>query len=77
MWVWEYEANNEKSNLFMDVGEIVRFKVKEEVFTDTSPPGPTPVITDIYSPSTSEKPEGQRRIPYLIKVKILHSFKHQ
>ncbi len=25
----------------MDVGEKIRFKVKDEVFVDTSPPGPT------------------------------------
>ena len=70
VWFWEYDNCGEKSNLFMDIGETVRFKVKEEVFTDTSPPGPTSTNQDIYQPSGSvDKPatERQRRIPYLIK----------
>ncbi|XP_074596010.1 RNA polymerase III subunit H [Brevipalpus obovatus] len=75
VWIWEYQSDGEKSNLFMDVGETVRFKVKEEVFTDTSPGGPTSTSLDTHAQSTSEglPVDNQRRTPYLIKGSIEES----
>lgn len=52
----------------MEVGEIIKFKVKEDIFTDTLPLGPTGTNT------TNETTEiTQRRIPYLIKGTINES----
>ncbi|RWS04254.1 DNA-directed RNA polymerase III subunit RPC8-like protein [Dinothrombium tinctorium] len=65
LWVWEYETEDGKHDLFMDKEEMIRFKVKEEIFTDTSPPGP--------STSAGTVEESQKRIPYLIKGTIAES----
>jgi hypothetical protein len=42
VWVWEYPTEDEDgtathTDLFMDVGEPVRFRVAGETFTDTGP----------------------------------------
>ncbi len=38
VWVWEYQMeDDEKHDMFMDVGEEIRFKVTSETFVDTSP----------------------------------------
>uniref|UniRef100_A0A0A9XE25 DNA-directed RNA polymerase III subunit RPC8 n=1 Tax=Lygus hesperus TaxID=30085 RepID=A0A0A9XE25_LYGHE len=37
VWVWEYDNNGEKHDLFMDQGEPVRFRVVSETFVETSP----------------------------------------
>ncbi len=37
LWVWEYEREGEKHDMFMDIDEEIRFRVVEEVFVDTSP----------------------------------------
>lgn len=63
LWVWEYKTNDDKHDLFMDVGEKIRFKVKEEIFVDTSPPGPTGTTSEI-----TNNADIQRKVPYLIKV---------
>jgi DNA-directed RNA polymerase III subunit RPC8 len=83
LWVWEYESEEKTHSLFMDIGEKVRFKVKEEMFTDTSPPGPSPATGSGGAPVSSGTPllgpgfsgasgdgtnaETQRKVPYLIK----------
>jgi DNA-directed RNA polymerase subunit E'/Rpb7 len=43
LWVWEYEDSDslEKHEMLMDIGEKIRFKVRDEVFRDTSPAGPS------------------------------------
>ncbi|CAG2163996.1 unnamed protein product [Oppiella nova] len=64
LWYWEYESNK----LFMDIGEKIRFKVKEELFTDTSPAGPTAAANESTALS-----ENKRKIPYLIKGTINES----
>ena len=41
-WVWEYETEEGKHDMFMDEGEQIRFRVVEETFVDVSPfPGYT------------------------------------
>lgn len=62
--MWEYETEDGKHDLFMEVGETIKFKVKEELFTDTLPTGPT--TTNSYEMNEVD----QRRIPYLIKGTI-------
>jgi len=40
VWVWEYPTGDEDNghhDLFMDPGEEIRFRITEEIFTDTSP----------------------------------------
>ena len=37
LWVWEYEAEDGKHDMFMDIEEEIRFRVVEETFVDTSP----------------------------------------
>ena len=77
LWVWEYEIEDGKHDLFMEVGETIRFKVKEEIFTDTLPVGPSNVNLNASNPSTSAHFDSteivQRRVPYLIKGTINES----
>lgn len=37
VWVWEYETEDGKSDMFMDDDEEIRFRVTEEIFVDISP----------------------------------------
>ncbi|EDW70945.1 DNA-directed RNA polymerase III subunit RPC8 [Drosophila virilis] len=40
-WVWEYPLEDGgKHDLFMDVGEPIKFRVSREIFEETSPIGP-------------------------------------
>lgn len=75
LWVWEYETEDGKHDLFMEVGETIRFKVKEELFTDTLPAGPSSL--NVNTPSTGTHQEtvevAQRRIPYLIRGTVNES----
>lgn len=53
-WIWEYDVGDgSKHDLFMDLGEPIRFKVISESFTEINPTGPE--ITDPNQPTTSEK----------------------
>lgn len=39
-WVWEYPVEDgSKHDLFMDIGEIIKFRVTNEIFEETSPVG--------------------------------------
>ena len=37
LWVWEYEVEDDKHDMFMDIDELIRFRVVQEIFVDTSP----------------------------------------
>ena len=53
----------------MEIGEKIRLKVKEEVFFDTSPAGPTVGNTTATTSDGSQAMiETKRKTPYLIKV---------
>ena len=40
-WVWEYPLEDgEKHDLFMDIGEPIKFRVTREIFEESSPIGP-------------------------------------
>ncbi|XP_075688407.1 DNA-directed RNA polymerase III subunit RPC8 isoform X1 [Rhinoderma darwinii] len=41
VWVWEYETEEGAHDLYMDIGEDIRFRIVDETFIDTSPTGPS------------------------------------
>lgn len=62
-WVWEYPVEEgEKHDLFMDIGEPIKFRVSGDVFEESSPVGP-PAID---KPSTSS--QNDVKTPYKIIV---------
>ncbi|KAK3091391.1 hypothetical protein FSP39_019529 [Pinctada imbricata] len=40
LWAWEYQVEDSKHDLYMEIGEEVRLRVCEEIFVDTTPTGP-------------------------------------
>ncbi|XP_017137401.1 DNA-directed RNA polymerase III subunit RPC8 [Drosophila miranda] len=54
-WVWEYPLEDgAKHDLFMDVGEPIKFRVSREIFEETSPVGPPKTEAQgTQGPSTS------------------------
>ena len=39
-WVWEYPVEDgSKHDLYMDIGETIKFRVTNEIFEETSPVG--------------------------------------
>ncbi|CAH1178932.1 unnamed protein product [Phaedon cochleariae] len=62
-WVWEYDTGDgNKHDLFMDAGEIIRFRVTAETFNETCPAGPS---------SMQETQESnENKIPYLLTGSI-------
>ena len=41
MWEYSDEESGGSHDMTMDVGERIRFKVREELFRDTTPSGPS------------------------------------
>uniref|UniRef100_L7M3H6 Dna-directed rna polymerase subunit e n=1 Tax=Rhipicephalus pulchellus TaxID=72859 RepID=L7M3H6_RHIPC len=61
LWVWLYEAEGKVNDLYMDLGEEIRFRVVGEVFVDTTPGGP----------ETTELPDSEERhVPYSLTASI-------
>lgn len=58
VWIWEYDNNGDKHDLFMDQGEPVKFRVTAESFVESSP---TPCPD---SDKVTEKPNAE--VPYSI-----------
>ncbi|XP_069508865.1 DNA-directed RNA polymerase III subunit RPC8 isoform X3 [Ambystoma mexicanum] len=52
VWVWEYETDEGAHDLYMDIGEEIRFRVVDETFLDTSPTGPS--AADASTSTTEE-----------------------
>ncbi|XP_077490494.1 RNA polymerase III subunit H [Amblyomma americanum] len=64
LWVWQYESDDGKHDMFMDLGEQIRFRVVGETFVDTSPGGP----------EAAEKPDAEERhVPYSLTGSISES----
>lgn len=63
MWVWEYETEEGAHDLYMDIGEEVRFRVVDESFVDTSPTGPSSAEA---TSSSEELPK--KAAPYTLMV---------
>ncbi|KAL5018940.1 hypothetical protein ScPMuIL_004662 [Solemya velum] len=64
LWVWEYEVEGGKHDLYMDVGEEIRFRVVDEIFTDTTPSGPDGSATETIEVTDPEN----KKPPYTIVV---------
>lgn len=39
-WVWEYPTEDGHHDLYMDIGEPIKFRVSGELFEESSPVGP-------------------------------------
>lgn len=62
LWAWEYEMEDEKHDLFMDIGEEIRFRIVDETFVDTTPLGPDGTATSCEETSEPE----MKKSPYAI-----------
>ncbi|XP_073500326.1 DNA-directed RNA polymerase III subunit RPC8 isoform X2 [Phyllobates terribilis] len=65
VWVWEYETEEGAHDLYMDIGEDIRFRVVDETFIDTSPTGPS---TTESSPSTATEEPQRKEAPYTLAI---------
>lgn len=64
LWVWEYGTEEGTHDLFMDIGEEIRFRVLDETFTDITPAGPEKGSQDIQANQEVEL----KKPPYVITV---------
>lgn len=65
VWVWEYETEEGAHDLYMDIGEEIRFRVVDETFVDTSPTGPSSAET---STSGATEEVQKKEAPYTLVV---------
>lgn len=65
VWVWEYETEEGAHDLYMDVGEEIRFRVVDETFVDTSPTGPSSAEA---STSSATEEVQKKEAPYTLVV---------
>ncbi|XP_055628764.1 DNA-directed RNA polymerase III subunit RPC8 [Toxorhynchites rutilus septentrionalis] len=69
-WVWEYPLEDgKKHDLYMDIGENIKFRVSGELFEESSPIGPP----DQEMPSTSTVSKDTSKTPYRITAAINES----
>ncbi|XP_062562707.1 DNA-directed RNA polymerase III subunit RPC8 [Armigeres subalbatus] len=69
-WVWEYPLEDgKKHDLYMDIGESIKFRVSGELFEESSPIGPP----DQEAPSTSTTTTDASKTPYRIMAAINES----
>lgn len=64
VWIWEFDNDGDKHDLFMDPGEKIKFRVTSEMFIETSP---------VQCPDNPELPEtlnAEPKIPYSIIASI-------
>lgn len=67
-WVWEYPLDDgEKHDLYMDIGEPIKFRVSGEIFEESSPIGP-PVSAEKAAAAAAAQTET--KTPYRITVGI-------
>lgn len=65
-WVWEYPLEEgEKHDLFMDIGEPIKFRVTGDIFEESSPIGP---------PNPADKPSSSSQSDIKTPYRILVSF---
>lgn len=65
VWIWEYESDDGKHDLFMDPGEPIRFRVTGNKFTETIPRDHKPGSTESTDAVEKEKPS-----PYTVNASI-------
>uniref|UniRef100_A0A8C3XYB6 DNA-directed RNA polymerase subunit n=1 Tax=Catharus ustulatus TaxID=91951 RepID=A0A8C3XYB6_CATUS len=63
VWVWEYETEEGAHDLYMDIGEEIRFRVVDETFVDTSPTGPSSAEA---STSNAAEEVQKKEAPYTL-----------
>lgn len=68
VWVWEYETEEGAHDLYMDIGEDIRFRVVDETFIDTSPTGPS--SADPSSPTDTVETQ-RKEAPYTLVVRAI------
>jgi DNA-directed RNA polymerase III subunit RPC8 len=71
LFIWQYDTGDSVHDLYLDIGELVRFKVVGETFVDTTPNGP-PKRMDAVGVSQSGTKEDAR-CPYSITGSINES----
>ena len=59
VWVWEYASSEDSHDLFMDINEIIRFRVADETFIDTTPQS-----------NSTDTVNKENRSPYCLKAHI-------
>jgi DNA-directed RNA polymerase III subunit RPC8 len=67
-WVWEYpveDGEQEKHDLFMDVGETIKFRIIDEEFVESEPSGPPETSGENIAQST-QSADHNARPPYRI-----------
>jgi DNA-directed RNA polymerase III subunit RPC8 len=67
-WVWEYpveDGEQDKHDLFMDVGETIKFRIIDEEFVESEPTGPPETSGENIAPST-QSADHNARPPYRI-----------
>ncbi|XP_072028275.1 DNA-directed RNA polymerase III subunit RPC8-like [Amphiura filiformis] len=60
VWVWQYQSEDGTHDLFMDVNEVIRFRVVDKVFVDTTPNKPEESI----EPGTEITEQEVKKSPY-------------
>lgn len=63
--MWEYETEEGAHDLYMDIGEEIRFRVVDETFVDTSPTGPSSAEA---STSNAAEEVQKKEAPYTLVV---------
>ncbi|EZA54895.1 hypothetical protein DMN91_008964 [Ooceraea biroi] len=65
-WVWIYKTEDgETHDLFMDAGEVIRFRVVKEIFTEVLPPA-----SNVSHDATGETSEANTIAPYVLHGSI-------
>lgn len=77
-WVWEYPLEDGgKHDLFMDIGEPIKFRVSREIFEESSPIGPPnndsmkPGSTQSTTSAATTAQINESKTPYRIIVNVL------
>lgn len=63
LWVWEYETADGKHDMFMDIGEEIRFRVLRNTFQETKP-------ADIAPSEEKKSEESTSTPPYIVTASI-------
>ena len=58
-WAWEYVTPDATHELYMDIGEPIRFRIADEIFVDTTPQS-----------KADETVNKESHIPYLLKAHV-------
>lgn len=86
--MWQYQADEDNHQLYMEVEEEIRFKVVDEVFVDVVPTSEPPATTphtpttplhtptaQLHTPTTEAEDTQEQPLPYRITV-IATTCKH-